>query len=102
MAGTIKIILLARWPHSGQPTGKMSGCSQRHALSRCVLPFIGRVRPSPPIAGRSSSPHAKATIDVEPAACIRRAKERSLTQGFPDKPNNDAHIAIYIQILAES
>ena len=42
------------------------------------------------------------TVDVEPAACIRRAKERSFTQEAMDKPNNDAHIAIYIQILAES
>ena len=45
--------------------------------------------------------HAKATVNVEPAACIPRAKDRSLTQEMTD---NDAHshLHVYIQSLAES
>ena len=46
-------------------------------------------------------PVAKHTVDVEPA-CVRRAKERSLTQGFMDTPTTTHTFAIYIQILAES
>ena len=89
-----------------QRCGAASGQNEWLLTTTCSLEVRAAIHRQSPTESADCrtffQPVAKHTVDVEPAACIRRAKERSLTQGFPDKPNNDAHIAIYIQILAES
>ena len=77
----------------GQPAGEIGGCSPRHAFSSYVLPFIDGLGQVRLIAGRYFRHYAKATVDIEPAACISRAKGRSLTQ---ELPHNDTHSHLHV------